>query len=246
MGGVQKGGLDNMSNIAALGVAVVAAGGTTYLMYRMFFGPPPPPGPEPVKVSALTFAYPWPPVPGVPMQVRCYRPTEVAGFAETPTEWYPMIYEVTHDEFVQFPRELNPDKGPDSYNYLDWPHDFYTQFRGYYRPNGTADIMPFKVTSDWVDFTITPYYSGRTMALDVGWGSLFACSGWGTISLRKWRLTVTAMADSIDAAVEVTVDSTSLITPGEIELDPGTYALTVPEEIIVGGETYYYSGYEEA
>jgi len=246
MSGVQKGGLENMGDIAALGVAFVAAGGATYLMYRKLFGPPPPPGPEPVKVSALTFAYPWPPVPEVPMEVRCYRPTTGAGFDETPTEWYPMLYEVPYEEFTQFPRELRPDKGPDSYYYGEWPHGFYTKFRGYYRPNGTASIMPYKVTSDWVDFVITPLYSGRTMVLDVGWGSLFACSGWGIISLRKWRLSVNALADSIDAAVEVTVDSTSLITPGGIDLDPGTYTLTVPGEIIVDGETYYYSGYEEA
>lgn len=238
-----------MTKTAAAVVAVAASGGTAYLMYRMFFGPSPPPLPEPVKVSALASAYPWPPVPGVPMKVRCYRPIEAWDFAETPDEWYPMLYEVPYDEFTQFPRELS-DKGPDTYSYDKWPHEFYTKFRGYYRPNGTASIMPYKVTSDWVDFTLTPYYSGRTMALDVGWGvelgSLFACSGWGTISPRKWRLTVEALADSIEAAVEVTVDSTSLTTPGGIDLDPGTYTLTVPEEIIVDGETYYYSGYEEA
>lgn len=179
-----------MVNVAAALAVAAASGGAAYLMYRIL-RPPPELG-EAVKITTLASAYPWPPRQGVPMRVRLYKPTTDAGFNWLHPDgvWWPMIYEVPNVQFVQFPRELCPSCGPESYMYYGpMPHQWYQQFRGYYRPDGTASLMPFSVTSNWADFDFTPLYSGRILALDVGWTTWwdplidgpYACSGWGTI-----------------------------------------------------------------
>jgi len=98
-----------------------------------------------------------------------------------------MIYEVPRNQFWEFPRELFPGGGPTTYIYDDMPNGWYQQFRGYYRPDGTASLIPFSVTANWVDFDITPLYSDWMLVLDVGWTRWwipppsFTCSGWGVI-----------------------------------------------------------------
>jgi hypothetical protein len=62
---------------------------------------------------------------------------------------------------------------------------------------------------------------------------------------EKYRLTVNALADSTPIAVDVTVDSQRLTTPGYLDLDPGTYTVTAPDQTWdAAGNVYIYAGYE--
>lgn len=61
----------------------------------------------------------------------------------------------------------------------------------------------------------------------------------------KYRLTIKALADSMEIAVNVTVDHITNPTPISLDLDPGTYTLTAPDEVIIAGEEYYFKESEE-
>lgn len=59
--------------------------------------------------------------------------------------------------------------------------------------------------------------------------------------IQQFTLAVQAQADSASVGVGVAVDSRSITTPGSAALNAGTYTLTAPDSIVVGGVVYNYN-----
>jgi len=61
--------------------------------------------------------------------------------------------------------------------------------------------------------------------------------------VQQFTLAVQAQADTTSVGVGVTVDSRGITTPGSAALNAGTYTLTAPDSITVGGVAYNYNTY---
>jgi hypothetical protein len=61
----------------------------------------------------------------------------------------------------------------------------------------------------------------------------------------KYNLSLSAKADGTDVAIDLSVDSQVLTTPGYLVLDAGSYTISAPDQISVSGVVYYFDRYEE-